>query len=87
MENHIVLQIWDFLHHYYLANPVNASPHQDVVSEERAQEVAKLIGAKGYFETSAKDNLGVQELFVEAIKLAFEGGDSKDDSTGCCVIA
>ena len=86
MENHIVLQIWDFLHHYYLANPVNASPHQDVVSEERAQEVAKLIGAKGYFETSAKTNTGVNEVFEEAAKIVFEAVPKEKPERKCVII-
>lgn len=61
---------------------------QEPVTKAAAEEMAKKIGAKGYFETSAKENEGVQELFAEAIKLVCaEDTGNKDDSTGCCVIA
>ena len=69
----------------YLADLSNAS-HKDVVSEEKAQEVAKLIGAKGYFETSAKTNTGVNEVFEAAAKIVFESG-AEPEPSGCqCVI-
>ena len=47
------------------------------MSDEDAQEMAKLIGAKGYFETSAKTNTGVNEVFEEAAKLVFQSGPSE----------
>merc|ERR1712037_55635 len=61
----------------------------DLKNDDKIKEdLAKKIGAKGYFETSAKENEGVQELFAEAIKLVCaEDTGNKDDSTGCCVIA
>ena len=56
------------------------------MSEEKAQEVAKLIGAKGYFETSAKTNTGVNEVFEAAAKIVFESG-AEPEPSGCqCVI-
>ena len=57
------------------------------MTEEAAKKMADKIGAKGYFETSAKDNQGVQELFAEAIKLACAQKPDTDDSRCCCVIA
>merc|ERR1712233_102649 len=58
------------------------------VTEAEAKEMAKKIGARGYFETSAKENQGVQEVFEEAAKLACDI-DIKPVSPGlfsCCVI-
>merc|ERR1711934_88780 len=65
-----------------------AKRNEEPVTEEAAKKMADKIEAKGYFETSAKNNQGVQELFAEAIKLVCaEDTGNKDDSTGCCVIA
>ena len=44
---------------------------QEPVTSDEAISVAKQIGALGYFETSAKENQGVYELFSEAAKIAF----------------
>ena len=58
------------------------------MTKAEAEEMAKKIGAKGYFETSAKENQGVQEVFEEAAKLACDI-DIKPVSPGlfsCCVI-
>ena len=41
------------------------------MTSDEAISVAKQIGALGYFETSAKENQGVYELFSEAAKIAF----------------
>ena len=60
---------------------------QEPVTKAAAEEMAKKIGAKGYFETSAKENQGVQELFAEAIKLACGQPDPTEKPTPCCVIA
>ena len=57
------------------------------MTEEAAKKMADKIGAKGYFETSAKDNQGVQELFAEAIKLACAQPDNLTEPGCCCVIA
>merc|ERR1712037_871734 len=65
-----------------------AKRNEEPVTEEAAKKMADKIGAKGYFETSAKDNQGVQELFAEAIKLVCAPKpDPKPDSGCCCVIA
>ena len=61
---------------------------QAPVTQAAAEEMAKKIGAQGYFETSAKENQGVKELLEEAIRLSCAGDlqGSKKDSNGCCVI-
>ena len=61
---------------------------QAPVTEAEAEEMAKKIGAKGYFETSAKENLGVAEVFAQAAKLAWleDGSDSSPGPFDCCVI-
>ena len=63
-------------------------PIQAPVTKAAAEEMRKKIGAKGYFETSAKENQGVKELLEEAIRLSCAGDlkGSKNDSSGCCVI-
>ena len=68
------------------ANPAIAYPHKEVVSKERAEEVAELIGARGYFETSAKTNTGVNELFEEAAKIVFEAVPSTEPGCKCVII-
>merc|ERR1712055_1050708 len=58
------------------------------VTDAQAKEMATKIGAKGYFETSAKENLGGKEVFEEAARLACEGAAPKPKSGpfDCCVI-
>ena len=57
---------------------------QAPVTDAQAKEMAKKIGAE-YFETSAKQNQGVAEVFAEAAKLAWKSAaDKKTDS--CCVL-
>ena len=68
-----MLKLWDNLPFLY-----ECTSDKDVVSDEDAQEMAKLIGAKGYFETSAKTNTGVDELFEAAAKIVFEAGSNQD---------
>ena len=41
------------------------------MTSDEAIRVAKQIGASGYFETSAKEHQGVDELFAEAARIAF----------------
>ena len=57
---------------------------KSVVTDERAKAVAKAIGAREYFETSAKTNTGVKEVFEAAARLAFEVPPQK--RTKKCVI-
>merc|ERR1711934_548588 len=64
-----------------------AKRNEEPVTEEAAKKMADKIEAKGYFETSAKNNQGVQELFAEAIKLACAQKKLTDDPGCCCVIA
>ena len=51
------------------------------MTEAAAREMMKKIGAREYFETSAKENKGVKELFEEAARLAW-GGSSSDSERG-----
>ena len=61
---------------------------QAPVTEAQAKEMAKKIGALGYFETSAKENLGVKEVFEEAARLACEVAEPRPapGPFPCCVI-
>merc|ERR1719339_623413 len=45
------------------------------VTKAAAEEMATKIGAKGYFETSAKENQGVKEVFEEAARIACDVPD------------
>ena len=56
---------------------------KSVVTDERAKAVAKAIGAREYFETSAKTNTGVKEVFEAAARLAFES-KPPGESGGLC---
>ena len=49
-----------------------------------AREVAKEIGAEGYYETSAKTNTGVNEVFEAAAKIVFEKNGTSDTGPGLC---
>ena len=40
------------------------------MTEAEAQAMAKKIGARGYFKTSAKNNEGVREVFETAARAA-----------------
>ena len=51
------------------------------MTDAAAREMMKKIGAREYFETSAKENKGVKELFEEAARLAW-GGPSSDSEPG-----
>ena len=57
---------------------------KSVVTDEKAKAVARAIGAREYFETSAKSNTGVKEVFEAAARLAFEVPAQK--RTKKCVI-
>ena len=50
--------------------------------------MAKAIGAREYFETSAKTNTGVKEVFEAAARLAFESKPSGAPGGLCdkCII-
>lgn len=56
---------------------------QVVVTREKGEEVAEAIGASGYFETSAKNNLVVYETFQFAAQSAFT---RRGEAKGCCDI-
>ena len=47
------------------------------MTETAARAMADKIGAVGYFETSAKENEGVKELFGEAVQLALTRPEEK----------
>ena len=58
------------------------------MTETAARAMADKIGAVGYFETSAKENEGVKQLFAEAVQLALtRQEEKKNGSSGCCIIA
>ena len=57
------------------------------MTETAARAMAEKIGAVGYFETSAKENQGVKELFAEAVQLALTRPEESSGSSGCCIIA
>merc|ERR1712212_465329 len=56
------------------------------VTEAAAKEMATKIGAKGYFETSAKENKGVMEVFEEAARIACNVDPGKPKKKKLCVL-
>ena len=56
------------------------------MTKAAAEEMATKIGAKGYFETSAKENEGVKEVFEEAARIAFNVDPDKPKPSNCCVL-
>ena len=55
------------------------------MTDAQAKEMAKKIGAE-YFETSAKQNQGVAEVFAEAAKLAWKSDDGENNGSSCCCV-
>jgi GTPase SAR1 family protein len=48
--------------------------HQQFINTEQGEELAKKIGATGYFECSAKTREGINDLFVAATKASLIHG-------------
>jgi Ras family protein A len=46
----------------------------------QAEEVAKVIGARAYFETSAKTSEGVREVFYHSIQMTMEELERSEES-------
>jgi Ras-related protein Rab-21 len=63
-----------------VGNKIDLEKKRNVTSEE-AQEYAESVGAK-FFETSAKQNKGIQELFLNICKRMIEAHGSTSDSSG-----
>ena len=55
---------------------------------EEAEALAKELGAHGYYETSAKENQGVTEVFKKAAEVLFSesAAKPKPKPSGCCVL-
>ena len=51
-----------------------------------AEAMATKIGARGYFETSAKENQGVKEVFEEAARLACDVPDITKKKKFCVLV-
>jgi GTPase SAR1 family protein len=56
-----------------------------VVNLEEANALAREVGAKAYMECSASTKSGVDEIFVEATKVALAYGN-KGGEGGCCIV-
>merc|ERR1712210_223762 len=56
------------------------------VTKAAAEEMATKIGAKGYFETSAKENQGVKEVFEEAARIACDVPDIPKKKKFCVLV-
>ena len=75
-------------------NKCDIDKEKRVVSKEEAEKLADKLNMK-YFETSAKDNIGIDEGFEEIINLAYDtfkystGKDLNDvnskEKGGCCL--
>ncbi|KAJ2492344.1 GTP-binding protein Rho1 [Coemansia sp. RSA 2050] len=72
-----------------------ARDRQEPTTREQALVVAKAIGAQLYLECSAKENIGVREIFSAAVRctLKLPKGGQHDyathgagDDLGCCVV-
>ena len=57
----------------------------------QGHEMKNKIGAAGYLECSAKSQMGIKEVFDQAIRAVLEKGAGGDDAGGggggCCTIA
>ena len=56
------------------------------MTKAAAEEMATKIGAKGYFETSAKENQGVKKVFEEAARIACEVPDITKKKKFCVLV-
>jgi len=57
-------------------------PDFDPVSKEEGQDLAKKIGARLYMESSAKKEIGVADIFEEAMKIVWPESGSQGDGNG-----
>ncbi len=66
--------------------------HDDIVTKEMGDALAKDLKAVAYLETSARAQIGVREIFDKAIEVRFQkkgasqtkaSGGSQD---GCCIL-
>ncbi len=48
--------------------------HQQFIKREQGEDLAKKIGAIGYFECSAKTRQGIEDLFTAAAKASLIHG-------------
>lgn len=63
-------------------------PRQDIITEREGKQLKKKIKAEGYMECSAKKMIGIDEIFVEAIRLTNGNGQKPagKEKKGICVL-
>ena len=67
-----------------LTPPLLKAKGQKPVTEAEAQQTAQKIGAFDYLECSAKEKVGVQEVFMVATKAALN--KKKKKGKGCMLL-
>ena len=80
----ILIGLKDDLKEAYDNDEKNIKAGRHSVSKKEGIELARKIGALGYFETSAKTGEGINEAFDAILESALESRREHNPSENCC---